>query len=240
MTNSPLPTIVALIPARAGSKRLPRKCFLDLGGKPLIAWTIGAAKESGVFDDIVVASDAAEAGDIAKAYGVNFFTRPPSPDDESDITWIKYIFAILHGYDAFAILRPTNPFRTADTIRRAWRLFLASQPCDSLRAVEKVSQHPGKMWVVRQNRLLPLLPFENSLSPWHSSATQTLPPVYAQNASLEIAWVKIVLEQGTIAGTAIVPFFTEGREGIDIHGPGDFEKAERLIKGGVQYGVSLH
>ena len=62
------------------------------------------------------------------------------------------------SYDCFSILRPTSPFRTAATIKRAWSEFLAEQGVDSLRAVEKVTQHPGKMWVVRGKRMMPLLP----------------------------------------------------------------------------------
>ena len=81
-----------------------------------------------------------------------------------------------------------------ETIVRAWEAFRGEVGADSLRAVERCSQHPGKMWVIRGRRLLPLLPFGPPEQPWHSSATQSLPAVYVQNASLEIAWTRVVLE----------------------------------------------
>ena len=223
-----MPSIVALIPARCGSQRVPGKNVKLLGGRPLIAWSISAALESGIFSAVVLATDSAEYGRIGADWGASVYLREPSGNDESDITWLAKM-PHLRQYDAFALLRPTSPFRTADTIRRAWGLFLTSQPADSLRAVEPVRQHPGKMWVVRQNRMLPLLPWECAVSPWHSSATQTLPRVYMQNASLEIAWTRTVWEQHTIAGTAVIPFVTEGCEGFDINEPRQYDEAKRLV-----------
>ena len=86
------------------------------------------------------------------------------------------------------------------------------------------------MWVVRGSRLLPLLPFGPAEQPWHSSQYQSLPEVYAQNASLEIAWTRLVTESGTIAGETIIPFFTEEYEGFDINELEDWERAVTLIR----------
>src|SRR5207249_2623554 len=107
---------------------------------------------------------------------------------------------------------PTSPFRRAETIQRAWRRFLSAGSLDSLRAVELCRQHPGKMWVVEGDRIRPLLRGDESEVPWHSRPYQALPTVYVQNASLEIAWVRTVHDTRTIAGHAIVPFFTEDYE----------------------------
>jgi CMP-N,N'-diacetyllegionaminic acid synthase len=103
---------------------------------------------------------------------------------------------------------------------------------DSLRAVELCSQHPGKMWVVRGERMLPVLPFGQGEQPWHSTPYQALPRIYAQNASLEIAWTRVVFERHTIAGDVLVPFVTEGAEGFDINDPHDWMVAERLVADG--------
>ena len=144
-------------------------------------------------------------------------------------------------WDAFSLLRPTSPFRSAATIRRAWDQFLAAEGADSLRAVEKCAQHPGKMWVVQGARMVPLLPpgargalgdVGPTSSPWHSTPYQALPAVYVQNASLEMAWTRVVLEGGTIAGDVLAPFFTEGYEGFDINDPTDWMVAERLLADG--------
>ena len=88
------------------------------------------------------------------------------------------------------------------------------------------------MWVVRGDRMFPLLPFGPAEQPWHSTPYQALPPVYVQNASLEIAWTRVVFERRTIAGDVIVPFLTEGYEGFDINDPHDWMIAERLLADG--------
>jgi CMP-N-acetylneuraminic acid synthetase len=147
------------------------------------------------------------------------------------------------NWDCFSLLRPTSPFRTADTIRRAWTTFTSQEGVDSLRAVELCTQHPGKMWIVRGQRMYPLLPFggepaspkppsgEGGL-PWHSTPYQALPRVYVQNASLEMAWTRVVRDRRTIAGDVLVPFLTEGYEGFDINDAFDWMVAERLLAEG--------
>ncbi len=84
-------------------------------------------------------------------------------DQSPDIEWVEFTIAALEKsgetFDCFALLRPTSPFRMPGTIQRAWQSFLADRSVDSLRAVEKCHEHPGKMWVIRGQRLLPLMPF---------------------------------------------------------------------------------
>lgn len=234
-----MPSAVALIPARQGSKRVPGKNVRRLGMHPVLAYTIAPAVESGVFDAVIVSSDSEETTAIARHYGAEVpFLRPAAfaGDTSPDIEWVEYTLAELarggRTWDCFSLLRPTSPFRTAETIRRAWARFVAQEGADSLRAVEKCSQHPGKMWVVTGDRMSPLLPGTPAGSAWHSTPYQALPPVYVQNASLEIAWTRVVLEQRTIAGEVLVPFFTEGYEGFDINDEYDWMVAERLLQEG--------
>jgi N-acylneuraminate cytidylyltransferase len=157
-------------------------------------------------------------------------------DLSPDIEWVRYTLDRLNeaggAFDCFSLLRPTSPFRRADTIRRAWQQFHAAGPVDSLRAVEPCRQHPGKMWLVEGERMRPLLEAEAGAVPWHSRQYQDLPRVYVQNASLEIAWRRVVSETGTIAGRAIMPFFTEGYEGFDVNEPRDWWYAEHLVSSG--------
>jgi CMP-N,N'-diacetyllegionaminic acid synthase len=230
---------VALIPARAGSKRVSGKNVRVLGGHPLLAYAIAAARSSGVFSRVIVSTDSEEYAAIARHYGADVpFLRPAahSGDLSPDIEWVAFTLATLaedgDQYDSFSILRPTSPFRQVDTIQRAFQQFRNDAAADSLRAVEKCRQHPGKMWIVRGARMLPLLPFANQTHPWHSSQYQALPDVYVQNASLEIAWCRVVTEGGTIAGEVIAPFFTEGYEGYDINRPEDWHAAETLLESG--------
>lgn len=233
------PGAVALIPARAGSKRVADKNVATLAGHPLIAYTIAAARASHVFDAVVVSTDSERYAAIARHYGAEVPALRPAAmagDTSPDVEWVEHMLDVLDGagrpYSVFSILRPTSPFRLPGTIQRAWRTFAADPHADSLRAVEKCSQHPGKMWVVRGNRLLPLLPFGPEQQPWHSSQYPALPPVYVQNASLEIAWTRVVRDSRTIAGVTIVPFITEGLEGFDVNHPHDWHVAELLVSRG--------
>lgn len=233
------PGIVALIPARSGSTRLEGKNVRLLSGHPLIAHTITAAIESRIFAAVVVSTDAPHYADVARHYGAEApFLRPAELAGalSPDIEWVEHSLRALAGqgrhYDCFSILRPTSPFRQAETIQRAWQAFLSEPGVDSLRAVEKCKQHPGKMWVVRGKRMTPLLPLSPAEQPWHSSQYQALPEVFVQNASLEIAWSRIVTEDRTIAGNVIMPFPTHGHEGLDINEPKDWWYAEHLLQRG--------
>jgi len=232
-------SIVALIPARAGSKRVPSKNIRFLGGHALIAYTIAAAQASDVFARIIVSTDSEQTAEIARHYGAEVpFMRPAefAGDLSPDIDWLEHALRRLvdqgHEYDCFSILRPTCPFRQPETIQRAWGQFQAESGIDSLRAVEKCRQHPGKMWVVRGKRMAPLLPLTPPEQPWHSCQYQSLPEVFVQNGSLEIAWTRVVLDGRTIAGQVVMPFFTQGYEGFDINDPNDWRLAEDLVRSG--------
>jgi N-acylneuraminate cytidylyltransferase len=238
-STSPKPSCIALIPARSGSKRVPDKNIRPLAGHPLIAYSICAALQSGVFASVVVSTDSEAYARIAREYGAEIpFMRPAeySGDTSPDIEWIEYTLKRLaeegRRYDCFSILRPTSPFRLPETIRRAWAEFCVEEGVDSLRAVEKCGQHPGKMWVIRGRRMLPLLPFGPAEQPWHSSQYPSLPLVHVQNASLEIAWSRVVFEGRTIAGHVLMPFLTRDEEGFDVNQPYDWALAEQMVATG--------
>ena len=231
---------VALIPARAGSVRVPDKNIRPLQGHPLLAYAIAAARASGVFDAVVVSTDSEDYARVARHYGAEVpFLRDAAIAGATspDIEWVLHALDALEAqgraFEAFSILRPTSPFRKPETIQRAWNAFSHAEGADSLRAVEPVSQHPGKMWVVRGERMTPLMPLNpEDAPPWHSQQMAALPKVYVQNASLEIAWTRMARETRSIAGTVLVPFLTEGDEGVDINGPQDWFWAEHLISTG--------
>jgi N-acylneuraminate cytidylyltransferase len=233
-------SVVALIPARSGSKRVVGKNIHPLAGHPVIAYTIAAAQASGVFDEVIVSTDSEEYAAIATHYGAKVpYLRPAAiaGDVSPDIEWVEYTLSRLRDdgrtFDCFSILRPTSPFRLPATIQRAWTQFSAAEGVDSLRAVERCKQHPGKMWVIRGDRMFPLLPLTPREQPWHSSQYQALPVVYVQNASLEIAYTRVVFEGRTIAGDVVMPFLTEEYEGFDVNLPYDWRLAEELVANGL-------
>ena len=233
------PSVVALIPARSGSKRVPGKNVRRLGAHPVLAYTVAAALDSHVFDAVVVSTDDEAYAAIAKHYGASVPFMRPAPmagDGSPDIDWVEHALQTLadggQAFDCFSLLRPTSPFRQPSTIRRAWTAFTAESGVDSLRAVERCRQHPGKMWIVNARTMTPLLPDGPIAQPWHSSQTQTLPEVYVQNASLEIAWTRVVRDGRTIAGDVVMPFFTEGFEGFDVNTVEDWILAEHFVASG--------
>ncbi len=234
-----MPSAVALVPARAGSERVPGKNVRALAGHPLIAYTIAAAHESGLFDSVVVSTDSEEIAEVARRYGAEVpALRPPemATATSPDIEWVRHMLDVLaedgRTFEVFSLLRPTSPFRGADTIRRAWEQFLSLDPAaDSIRAVELCRQHPGKMWVIEGELMRPLLAQSPGEVPTHSRQYKSLPEVYVQNSSLEIAWTRIAA-QNEIAGARVVPFLTDDAEGFTIDYPSDWERAERMVETG--------
>lgn len=233
-----MPSAVALVPARAGSERVPGKNVRPLGGHPLIAYTLAAAHESARFEAVVVSTDSGEIAAVARHYGGETPSLRPAElatATSPDIEWVRHTLLELkeagREFELFSILRPTSPFRSAETIGRAFDRLLSVDGADSLRAVERCKQHPGKMWVVEGELMRPLLPQPAGV-PYHSQQYAALPEVYAQNSSLEIAWTRVATEGGSIAGERVVPFVTEGFEGFSVDYPDDIQTAESALEAG--------
>jgi N-acylneuraminate cytidylyltransferase len=201
----------------------------------LLAYTIAAARESGVFAAVVVSTDAPEIAAVAEDYGADVpglrpaeLAGPTSPD----IEWVRHALGALEwAFDVFSILRPTSPFRSGATIRTAVEQLLAAEDADSLRAVRRCREHPGKMWTLDGPRLRPLLPSPPGEVPLHSRQYQDLPEVYVQDSSLEVAWTRVA-QAGSIAGETVLAFRGPGDEGFTIDYPDDWERAERMAAAG--------
>ena len=230
-----MPSAVALVPARSGSLRVPGKNVRELGGHPLLAYSIAAAQESGVFDAVVVSTDSSEIAEVAVRYGAEVPGLRPaeiSTATSSDIDWVLPVMDA-RVEELFSILRPTSPFRRGATIRRALEQLLElGERADSIRAIELCRQHPGKMWILDGQLIQPLLPQPEAETPLHSRQYQALPQVYVQNSSLEIAWTRVLAEDRSIAGRRVAPFLTEGAEGFSVDYPADFDRAETLLERG--------
>jgi CMP-N,N'-diacetyllegionaminic acid synthase len=228
--------ILALIPARSGSKRLRNKNILCLNRKPLIAITIISAKKSKLFDKIILSTDKKKYALIGKKYGAEVpFLRPSkfSTSSSPDYEWVKFTINKLEKlnlkFTHFFILRPTNPFRTEKTILRAWKKFQISK-ADSLRAISICEGHPYKMWKLKGNYIRPLFKKNIKSQPAFNCPYQTLPKIYSQNASLEISKTNVLKKNKTITGKKIIPFFSNRIESIDINYKEDFIKAKKIIK----------
>ena len=233
-----MPSAIALIGARSGSERVVGKNVRRLAGHPLLAYAIETARRADVFDRILVSTDSEQIAQVARWYGADVpFLRPEeyATSTSPDIEWIAWTLPRLdERYDLFAIVRATNPFRGPDAIRRGLDQLLATPEADSIRAVELVKQHPGKMWVIDEvGRLMrPLLDQSHLDVAWHAGQYQALPPIYVQNSALEIAWTRVVEATGTREGVIQAPFLTEGHEGLNIDDEDDFARAEELVASG--------
>lgn len=210
--------------------RVPGKNIRPLAGHPLLAHSIAAARESGLFDAIVVSTDSEEIAAVARRHGAEVPGLRPAAmatSTASDIDWVEHELARLEDFEAFSILRPTSPFRRGATIRRAWERLNAVPDADSVRAVRPVREHPGKMWRIEGELMVPLLEQLPGEVPTHSRQMAALPPVHVQDSSLEIAWTRIVADR-EIAGRRVMPFLTDAAEGFSIDYPDDWAEAERM------------
>jgi N-acylneuraminate cytidylyltransferase len=231
-----VPRAVALIPARSGSERVHEKNIRPLAGHPLLAYAIATARQAEVFDRVVCSTDSGKIADVAQRYGADVpFLRPPelATPTSPDIEWIRNALDHLdEHYDLFAIVRATNPFRGPDVLRRGLAQLLATPEADSIRAVELVKQHPGKMWVLEGRTMRPLLDQSALEVAWHAGQYKALPEIYVQNSALEIAWTRVVSQTGTREGRVVAPFRTQGYEGFNIDDEDDWERARRLLDAG--------
>jgi CMP-N,N'-diacetyllegionaminic acid synthase len=231
-----VPSAVALIPARSGSERVRDKNIRPLAGHPLLAYAIATARQAGIFDRVVCSTDSGKIAEVAQRYGAEVpFLRPTelATATSPDIEWITHgLDQLDEHYDLFAIVRATNPFRGPGVLRRGFDQLLATPEADSIRAVELVKQHPGKMWIVEGKTMRPLLDQARLDVAWHAGQYQALPQVYVQNSALEIAWTRVVSQTGTREGKVVAPYFTEGAEGFNIDDEDDWEHARRLLDAG--------
>jgi CMP-N-acetylneuraminic acid synthetase len=202
----------------------------------LIAHSINAARDTGIYDRILVSTDNFEIAQVAKQYGAEIPSMRPSEyatDTSPDIDWISYS---VHEWEiaqesTLTILRPTSPLRKAATIKSAVEALTSSSWADSLRAMQLVSEHPGKMWRVNaNNEAIPYLQQQDRSVPTHSSPTNTLERVWVQNASLEVVKVQTIINKGSLAGDRILKFEMPGLEGFDLNTLSDWNYLEFLIQ----------
>ena len=230
---------VAFVPARSGSERVPGKNVRPLAGHPLLAYAI----ETGAAERRLRARRRLDGlgGDRRDRALVRRGRSLPAPRRVRDLDVARRRVAratrssaSTRAYDLFAIVRATNPFRGPDAVQRGLEQLLATPEADSMRAVELVKQHPGKMWLLADDgrTMRPLLDQSQLDVAWHAGQYQALPRVYVQNSALEIAWTRVVSETGTREGRVVAPFLTEGHEGFNVDDEEDWERAEQLVATG--------
>ncbi len=230
--------ILALIPARGGSKGIPRKNIRDFAGYPLIAYSIAAALQSESVTRVIVSTDDAEIAEVAKAYGAEVpFLRPAelADDNTADLPVFEHALSWLaenEGYhpDLVVQLRPTSPVRPVGLLDEAVQLLLEHPEADSVRGIVPAGQNPHKMWRVSENgQMQPLLSVQGIAEPYNAPRQQ-LPAVYWQTGHIDAIRPSVILEKGSMSGDVILPVFIDPAFTVDIDNLRDWARYEWLVR----------
>lgn len=225
--------LLAVIPARGGSKRLPRKNVLPLGGRPLIAWSIEAALDSGVFDDVLVSTDDEEIAAAARAAGAQVpWLRPAglSGDTATTAAVLQHALAWYErergAAEAVVLLQPTSPFRRPGSVREAVAAFRAQDagaPRAAVVSVSPAAQHPA--WCFSLDEGAAMQPFLG----WDAlqRRSQDLQPAYALNGSIYVLPAALVRGGGALLVPGTRAFvMADPRESLDIDTAEDWAQAQ--------------
>jgi YrbI family 3-deoxy-D-manno-octulosonate 8-phosphate phosphatase len=230
--------VLAIIPARGGSKGIPRKNIRDFAGYPLIAYSIAAGLQSELVTRTIVSTDDEEIAAVARQFGAETpFLRPDEiaqdhtldlPVFQHALTWL----AEQEGYcpDIVVQLRPTSPIRPRGSVDEAVRLLLDHPEAGSVRGLVPSGQNPHKMWRINAvtGQMEALLQVPGIEEPYNAPR-QVLPPVYWQTGHIDAIRPHVILEQNSMSGRVILPLLLDPRYTVDIDNPSDWARYEWLV-----------
>lgn len=232
------PEILGLIPARGGSKGIPRKNLAMLGGKPLLAWTILAAQASKRLARIVVTTEDEEIASVARSWGADVpFMRPAdlARDDTPALGPVLHAVQWLQQHEAFRpayilLLQPTSPFRTAQDIHGVMAP-VAESGADSVVSLCEVKQHPYWTLAMREDgTLASFLGMKIGDLERRYPRRQDLPSAYAENGCLYLVQRDVLLERGSLYGDRLFGYLMPAERSLDIDTPWDLRLAEMLMR----------
>ena len=228
--------VLALIPARGGSKGLPRKNIKSLGGYPLIGYSIAAALNAKLVNRTVVTTDDPEIGDLAREYGAEVpFIRPAefAQDDTRDLPVFQHAlkwFSEQENYhpDVVVQLRPTSPFRPPELIDEAIQILLNNTGATSVRGVVPSQQNPFKMWMIEpEGSMVPLL--ETEFEEPFNMPRQELPPTLWQTGHIDVIKTETIIN-GSMSGLDVYAYQIDPRFSVDLDNLLDWQRAEMRLK----------
>ena len=220
------PKVIALIPARGGSRGIPYKNIRSLVGKPLIAWTIEAALASKCIDKVVVSTEDNEIAKVSQKYGAEIpFLRPKelSQDHSLRNEVVTHALNELPGYDFVILLQPTSPLRSGEDIDAAFEFFINSK---GMSCVSVVSQHPTPEWMFKLDSSKNLIPLNPSTK---ITNRQSTPDYYSLNGAIYITNCEYFLsskEADPFIGKEAVGYIMPKWSSLDIDDEEDWEIAE--------------
>lgn len=233
--------ILAIIQARGGSKGVPGKNIRPLAGKPLIAWTVEAARASRRVTRVVVNTDDPEIADVAKRYGAEVpFLRPAELATDKAPSMPLFLHALAwfaehEGYrpDAIVQLKPTNPLRGAAHIDAAVDLFFVAPACDSVLSVSPVHDHPWKIWKVGADGFMTTFLPESftGVKDAPRMRRQDLPPAFRHNGAVNVIASATILGQHSMNGELVKAYVMDAEEdALNIDTLRDFLVAEAALR----------
>ena len=218
--------ILGLIPARGGSKGIPRKNIIDLHGKPLIAWTIETALNCYQLDRVIVSTEDFEIAEVAKKYGADVpFMRPKelAKDSTPGIEPVLHAITLLPEYDWVLLLQPTSPLRKLDDILGIID-FAISHKAESVVSVSESPVHPSWMYQLgEKNRMSKFFNQE------FIACRQDLPPAYSINGSLYFIKVDKLVKAKAFVGLDTQAYIMPKERSFDIDDEDDFSIVQKLM-----------
>ena len=220
--------IVAIIPARGGSKRIPHKNIVDFNGKPLIAWTIEAAQKAGIFDAIVVSTDSEEIAEVSKAYGAEVpFLRDQKADDfspvsEAIIRTIEQLESVGRTYDLVVQLFAVCPLRTSDEILESLEFFFEKKAPLLVSCFKFVGMNP--YWAIKLDDQFKGERLFNEIT----MRSQDIPELFSPTGAIWIGEIDTLKKEGTFFGKDQIFWEIDWISGIDIDDNKDLKLAAAL------------
>ncbi len=225
------PNTVAIIPARGGSKSIPRKNIRLLNGKPLVYYAIKEAQHSRYVHRVFVSTEDREIAEIAKGYGAEVIPRPVelAQDDTPSLPVyrqvIKYLEDMENSYpDVVVLLQPTSPLRKVEDIDGAIEKFLHTN-CDSIVSVCEVEHPPHWMYTLEGDRLKPIIEGGETIT-----RRQNAPKVYRLNGAICVTRSQFIMNQNTVVGHNTGAYIMSTERSVDIDTELDFRLTELLMR----------
>ncbi|HBQ37519.1 MAG TPA: acylneuraminate cytidylyltransferase family protein [Candidatus Omnitrophica bacterium] len=233
--------VLALIPARGGSKGLPRKNLRLLAGKPLVVHSIEQALQSSWITRVVVSTDDPEIADVARQAGAEVpFLRPAALAQDETPDWPVFHHALewldmqARYHPTLVVhLRPTTPIRRVEVMEEAICAFQQHTDADSLRSISPACYSPYKMWVMNATGWLEPVALPPGQREPGNTPRQALPPAYQGNGYIDITHPEVILTLKSMTGRRILPFLIH-ESCVDIDDQRDLELAERLMACGTR------
>ena len=229
--------VVAIVPARGGSKSILRKNVKLFGGAPLLTYSIAAGLTARLVDRVIVSTDDDEVATVARRFGAEVpFMRPPAlaqdatpdlPVFQHALTWLETHEACVP--DIVVHLRPTSPIRPPDCVDAAIELLRMDPRADSVRAVVAASQNPYKMWRMHPDGALEPLLDSKGGEPYNRPR-QELPSTYWQTGHVDAIRSTTIRHQGSMTGTRIKALVVDGAYTCDIDTDADWQRAEWMLR----------